>query len=215
VERGSFGIDLSPPPGLAFHPFNREEVDVSTRTLLLSAGLLAVACGAASSQPAPPLPPTPSPPGFSPPAPPPAEFAKPTPPPEKAVEELLNELERVQAQKAELEKKEQELKATIRKRLEKQAERLNKLGVTPKDAKAAEPDRITAIVLEGHAKKEEKKIRDALGLVPGQVLDDPALEAARVRLEKAGFRGVKIEVAPNCYVPTLKDIVVKVEEPKP
>ena len=52
-------------------------------------------------------------------------FLMPPPPApvEKTVEELLTELERVQADKAALEKKEQELKASVRKKLEQQAER--------------------------------------------------------------------------------------------
>ena len=153
---------------------------MSTRTLLLSAGLL-IACGAASSQP----PTAPRPrfpadtcrrphtPTFVPGAPMPggpvvqpgvlpSVPAVPAPPPEKNVEQLIDELERLQAQKAELAKKEQELKATLHKKLEKQTERLNKLGVAPKDAKQPEPDRVGMIVVEGCPAKgrEESARRD-------------------------------------------------------
>ncbi len=199
---------------------------MSIRTVLVSAAVLAL-CGAVSSQPQPPLPPLPSPPGgppaavtprldFYPPAPSPAlsfvvPHALPSPPPEKTVEELLNELERVQAEKAALEKKEQELKATVRKKLEQQAERLQKLGVAPKDAKM--PDRVGRIIIEGNDAKDEKKILEAVGMRPGQVLQYPALELARVKLEKAGFRGATVEVLPNELDSTFKDIRVKVTEP--
>ena len=197
---------------------------MSIRTVLVSAALLTL-CGAVSSQP-PQLPPLPVPArlDFSPPAPPgvppPPAFVvpaappvpvKPTPPPEKSVEELLNELERVQAQKAELEKKEQELKATVLKKLEQQTERLQKLGVAPKDAKM--PDRVGRIIIEGNDAKDEKKILEAVGMRPGQVLQYPVLEFARARLEKAGFKSVTVEVLPNELDSTFKDIRVKVTEP--
>jgi hypothetical protein len=84
-----------------------------------------------TSQPKPDLPPAPpSAPTF----PSPTVVVPSTPPaptPEKSVEQLLADLERVQAEKAALEKKEQELKTTIRKKLDQQTERLKKLGVGP------------------------------------------------------------------------------------
>ncbi|WP_171471993.1 POTRA domain-containing protein [Frigoriglobus tundricola] len=139
--------------------------------------------------------------------------AKPTPPPEKTVEALLNELEQVQAQKAELEKKEQELKTTVRKKLEQQAERLNKLGVTPAPAKPAQPDRVGRIIIEGNTQTPDKKILDALTFQPGQALQYPRLEDARVKLQKVGFRSVSVEVVPNDLDDTVfKDIRVRVEE---
>lgn len=127
------------------------------RTLLLSACLLAVVCAGAMSQPQPGLPPLPTPNLPSPsaaPAPPapvvqprleffpsppsatpsvvlPSVPTPPPPPPEKTVDDLIKELEGIQAQKAELEKKEKELKAALGKKLEVQGERLKKLGVTP------------------------------------------------------------------------------------
>jgi hypothetical protein len=198
-------------------------VDVSYRTLLVPAGLLIVVCGAASSQPQP-TPTTPPPPpvvaGVQPPPPVYVKPVTPTPPSlvipavpqEKSVDELLNDLEQLQAQKAELEKRERELKATLRKRLEKQAERLNKLGVAPQPAKEPEPDRVGRIVIEGNTKTPDKKILEKLELFPGQILQQPALEAARARLEKAGFRGVKVEVISNEVETHFKDIRVTVDE---
>jgi hypothetical protein len=147
----------------------------------------------------------------------PADFKKPPAPPEKSVDDLLNELERVQAQKAELEKKEQELKAQLRKKLEAQTERLKKLGVAPKDAK--EPDRVGRITIEGNTKTSDNKILNLLNLRPGQLLRYPALEESRKNLETAGFRGATVEVVPNEIDSTFKDIRVKVDEsgskPKP
>ena len=149
---------------------------MNTRTLLVSAGLLVVVYGSATSQPtltppvsvaAPPnklpkapstlalpeipLPPntearaTPQPPSsILPPAPPlPTAPRTSTPPPappaEKSVDDLLTELERVQLLKADLDKKEQELKAAIRKKLELQTERLKKLGGAPQETKPFAP----------------------------------------------------------------------------
>lgn len=125
--------------------------------------------------------------------------------PEKSVGQLLDELERVQAQKAELENKEQELKAAIRRGLVKQAERLNKLGVDPN----AEPDRVGRIEILGFAGKDEQKVREVLGLLPGQVLQYPALKEARGKLEKAGFAGAAVEVVPNGPASHFKDIRVR------
>jgi len=142
--------------------------------------------------------------------------AKPTPPPEKTVEELLNELERVQAQKAELEKKEQDLKTTVRKKLEQQTERLNKLGVTPVPAKPAQPDRVGRIIIEGNTQTPDEKILNALALQPGQILQHTRLEYARMRLQKAGFRSVIVEIIPNDLGDdTFKDVRIRVEEPEP
>jgi len=206
-------------------------VNVSIRTVFVSVAVL-VFCGAVSSQPQPNHPPLP---GAAPPVAPPVpvvprlDFFPPTalaptspslvvptppaPPPEKTVDELLTELERMQAQKAELEKKEQELKATVRKKLEQQAERLKKLGVTPQQK--ASPDRIGVIVFEGNTKTPKETILEKLGLLPGQVLHYPALEEARVKLEKAGFRGVVVELIPDEGDSLWKSIRVKVDESKP
>jgi hypothetical protein len=126
-------------------------------------------------------------------------------PHKKSVDQLLDELERVQAQKAELEDRERELKAAVRAALGRQAERVSKLGA----AAEAEPDRVGQVLLEGFAAKDEERVRRALGLVPGQVLRYPALQEASVRLEKAGFAGVTVEVVPNGLDSLYKDIRVR------
>jgi hypothetical protein len=93
----------------------------------------------------PPFPPSPPLPNI--PSVPPRSIVVPATPPEKSVDDLLAELERVQAQKAGLDKQELELKTTLRKKLDQQAERLNKLGVP---LKAAQPDRGGRIIIEGN-----------------------------------------------------------------
>lgn len=185
---------------------------MTPRKLLVVAALL-VAAGASRSQPPealrlPRLPstPPPSPPVYTPPVPP-------APPPEKSVDDLLVELERVQAEKVAIEKREQELKATLRKKLEQQTERLKKLGVAPPvPVKEAEPDRIGRIIIEGNERTPDKKILDLLELQPGQILQYPALEPARTRLEKYGLLAVRVEVVPGTNG-QFKDVRVKVIEP--
>ncbi|MCI0702778.1 MAG: hypothetical protein L0241_16985 [Planctomycetia bacterium] len=183
---------------------------MNLRTLFVSAGLFAIVCGGVYSQPQPlplatPENPIPARPPIIPPPSPPVPVV-PAPPKEKSVEELLDELERIQTQKAELAKKELELKATIRKRVEKQLERLNKLGIDPK----ADPDRVGRIWLKGNDEKDEKKILDTLGLFPGQILQYPKLEEARKRLEKAGFAGVMLEITADSTDSPFKDIMVTI-----
>jgi hypothetical protein len=182
-------------------------VNVSTRTGFASVALLVV-CGAATSQPQPPRLKFPSIP-----AAPVPNVTVPVPPPPAppSVDQLLDALERVQAQKAALEKQEQELKAAIRKRLEAQAERLKKLGVAAPE-KEKEPDRVGRIIVEGNTKTSDSKILNLLNLRPGQLLRYPALEESRKNLETAGFRGVFVEVVPNELDTPLKDIRVKVDE---
>ncbi len=191
---------------------------MSDRVAFVSVALL-IACGAAvSQQPTPPpvvLPSGPNIPAVNPPLPPPTVVVPVSPPAPSSVDDLLNQLERVQAEKAALEKKEQELKAAIRKKLDAQAERLKKLGIAPKEAKEKEPDRVGRIIIEGNTKTPDKKILDKLEFCPGQLLHYPALDAARARLEKAGFRGVTVEVVPGELDANYKDVRVKVDESKP
>ena len=190
---------------------------MSIRIAFVSVAVLAVVGGAAVSEPPKGpvvLPGTPLIPAVNPPLPTPSVTVPAPPLPPPSVEQLLDALERVQAQKATLEKQEQELKATIRKKLDEQAERLKKLGIAPA-AKDKEPDRVGRIIIEGNTKTPDSKILDKLELRPGQVLKYPALEESRRNLEKAGFRGVTVEALPNDLDETFKDIRVRVEEPKP
>lgn len=196
---------------------------MSARIAFVSVALLVVS-GAALSQPQPkPGPAVPPPPAngnlIPPPNVPPAPPA-PSPPPlgptvsppprEKTVDELLAELEDVQAQKAALEKREQELKTTLRAKLGLQAERLKKLGVTPL---VPPPDRVGRIIIEGNAKTPDENVRKLLEFQPGQILVYPGLEAARERLKKYGFIDVSVEVLPSEDHSHFKDVRVKLTEP--
>jgi ABC-type Fe3+-hydroxamate transport system substrate-binding protein len=109
---------------------------VRNRVRIAVAALLAIAGGVAYSQapkPAPPAPGTsaPAPPELIPPSGVPVVPVAPAAPQEKTIDQILDDLERVRLQKAELEKKEQELIKEARRRLEKQADRANRLGVVP------------------------------------------------------------------------------------
>ena len=53
----------------------------------------------------------------------------PSPLPEPTVEQMLDSLESLRVQKAELEKKEREIVASINKKIDKQTERMKKLGL--------------------------------------------------------------------------------------
>ncbi len=204
---------------------------MSARTAVVSAALLTLS-GAALSQTQPKPPTTiPSPNVPTAPAWKPEPPSPPVAPREKTVDELLAELEDVQAQKARLDKQEAELKAAIRKKLDAQAERLKKLGVAPEPDKVGrvivegsdrggdrvilkpgEPDRVGKIIIEGNTKTPNEKILKLVELQPGQVLQYPALEAARERLKKAGFRDVVVEVIANEQYSAFTDIRVKVTE---
>jgi hypothetical protein len=61
------------------------------------------------------------------------------PTPQENIDQMLDRLEQLRAQKAELEKKEQELLATIRKRIDKQTERLDRMGITLKSPEQIAP----------------------------------------------------------------------------
>jgi len=106
-----------------------------TRILLVSVGLLVSVCGIAhTKQTAPPA-------GTSvPELPGPAPFVVPeaarqpskpveVPLAELSVDQLLDKLEKLRAQKTELEKQEQELLKAVRTKVDKQSDRLTKLGV--------------------------------------------------------------------------------------
>jgi hypothetical protein len=68
--------------------------------------------------------------------PPPAVPAAPL---EQTVDQMLDRLEHLRAQKAEIERKEQELLSAIRKKIEKQSERLDRLGITPRPPEPVAP----------------------------------------------------------------------------
>ena len=109
------------------------------RNLLVPA-LLLVACGVAYTQsqprgiPSPGVPTAPQPvPQSVPSEPQPAVTPSSVPLAEKTLDQLLDRLEALRAQKAELEKAEQEVVKEIRRKLERQADRVNRLGITAND----------------------------------------------------------------------------------
>jgi hypothetical protein len=111
-------------PAYAWDHPNKEAVVKTSIAVLV---LLVVAVGTVYTQTPPPVEPQSSPPGL------PSSLAPNVPaipqPKETTLDELLDQIEKVRAQKAELEKKEKALMAEARKLLDKQLERLNKLGL--------------------------------------------------------------------------------------
>jgi hypothetical protein len=218
---------LTVAPGFAYAvgPRSETEVVVRTRTLVVAVGLLVAAGGYVVSQTPPPpapvpgpgqpysVPPPPTAPSdFPPPAPTPP--TPPAPPAEKSIDRLLDDLEAIRAQKAELLKREQELMKDIRQKLEKQAERAARLGIVPAKKDAAVPDRVGRIVIEGADEKAEKKIMDLVNFRPGQVLQYPEVEGTRLRLHKAGFELATVAVeasGDDGFV----DILIRVSEVSP
>lgn len=105
------------------------------RSMLVLA-LLLVAVGVGHTQQPPQVPsplgaPTPPLiPAFTQPIVPQVEMA-PTPPPEPTLDQLIDKLEGIHKQKAELAKAEQDTMKAIRGKIETQSERLRKLGVAP------------------------------------------------------------------------------------
>lgn len=168
------------------------------RILFVSIGLV-VACAVARAEP---------------PVPPPAELLRPNakPPVPKSVDLLILELEQLRAQKAELEKQEREVLAALRGRLQEQANQLQKLGIVSPAPAAPEPDRVGRIIIEGNVKTPDRKILVHVDLRPGQILRYPAIEEARAKLEKAGFKGATVEVLPAELDGNFKDIRVRVSE---
>jgi hypothetical protein len=113
------------------------------RTLLVPA-LLVAAGGIAYTQPAPraapahaPIPEAIPSPGV--PFTPPRSANVDVPPAEKSLDQLLDRLESLRAQKAELERQEQEVVKEIRRKVEKQSDRLQRLGVNDSIAPVPPP----------------------------------------------------------------------------
>ena len=170
-----------------------------TRSLILAAGLLVVVCGAGAQTPTGPAQVPSSPPSVV----PRAEVvrgpyiaipvAEPVATPaEKSLEQILRELEVVQAQKADILKKEADLKVAAQKKLADLQKHLDRLGAGPGAAKVGEPARVGRILIDGFAKKDQEKVLQAVGMQPGQILRYPELEAARQRIEKLGFKEAEV-----------------------
>ena len=102
---------------------------MSRKPIVAAAGLLLLACGIAlAQQPPPPLGPASVPPlSFDPPSVSP--LAPPVASPEQTLDQLLDAMEKLRTQKAELEKREQELLKVIQRKATQQKERMDKLGV--------------------------------------------------------------------------------------
>jgi hypothetical protein len=130
---------------------------------------------------------------------------------EKSLDQVLDELVALRTQKAEIEKKEQELIKAIQQKATKQADRMKQLGITsPAESKG--PVRIHLIKIEGNERTSDGKIMKMVDFSPGQVLEYPELEKARMRLEKAGFQRAAVEVIPNEGDSNYIDILIRVVE---
>jgi hypothetical protein len=135
----SWAIDFRSTASLFFSDPNKEPEMKTTLAVLI---LLVVAVGTVYTQ-VPPLPsrndqpglPSVNDPNFGNLRP---EPGQPSQPKEVTLDQLLDQIEKVRAQRAELEKKEKALMVEARKLFDKQAERINKLGLgTPGQPPAA------------------------------------------------------------------------------
>jgi hypothetical protein len=178
--------------------------------LLIAAGSLAYTQAPQPGQPRPPtvLPSVPVAPGVPTPEALPQVVQRAA---EPTVEQMLDQLEKLKAQKAALEKQEAELSDAIRKKLEQQGERLKRLGLTPGPAAAAEPDRVGQVMIKGATPADEKKILAAVKeFQPGAVLQYPVVAEAEERLKKAGYPMARVEVRAAESDSAFKDIVITV-----
>ncbi|MBN9122302.1 MAG: outer membrane protein assembly factor BamA [Planctomycetes bacterium] len=79
-----------------------------------------------------------------------------------------------------------------------------------------EPDRVGRIIIEGNDITRDRVILNQLDLRPGQILQYPKLEDARMRLNRLGIfdpeEPPSVEVLPNELDQTFKDIRVRVKE---
>ncbi|MFO0851134.1 MAG: outer membrane protein assembly factor BamA [Gemmataceae bacterium] len=81
---------------------------------------------------------------------------------------------------------------------------------------ARSQDRVGQIIIEGNTVTAERVIRNQLGLYPGQILQYPKLEEAKMNLMRLGVFDAEdpptIEVVPNEFDSEFKDIRVRVKE---
>ena len=140
---------------------------------------------------------------------------------EPSIAQLLDELERLRTHKAQIEKKELELKAVLRQKLQKQADRLKQLGVEPASPMPGRvgrihiEDRVGRIHIEGNHKTSDQTFLDILAQVeiyPEAVLRYPSLEEARARLIKAGWTDATVEAKAMDSDTDFKDIFIRVNE---
>ena len=78
------------------------------------------------------------------------------------------------------------------------------------------PDRVGRVTIEGNTVTQDRVIMNQLGLYPGQVLQYPRLEDARMRLARLGIFDMSnppsVDVLPNEMESEFKDITVRVNE---
>jgi outer membrane protein insertion porin family len=81
---------------------------------------------------------------------------------------------------------------------------------------AREPDRVGRIIIEGNTVTADRVILNEIGLRPGQILQYPLLEQARLNLMRRGVFDPEnpptIEVIPNEFDSVYKDIRIRVNE---
>ena len=79
-----------------------------------------------------------------------------------------------------------------------------------------EPDRVGRVIIEGNEVTQDRVIMNQLGLRPGQILQYPLLEDARMRLNRLGIFDPadppEVQALPNEFDSPYKDIYVKVRE---
>ncbi len=78
------------------------------------------------------------------------------------------------------------------------------------------PDRVGRIIIDGNTVTRDRVILNQIPLRPGQILDYPSIEDARMRLSRLGIfdpeNPPSLEVVQNEFDSPLKDIRVKVQE---
>jgi len=79
-----------------------------------------------------------------------------------------------------------------------------------------EPDRVGRVIIEGNTVTQDRVIQNQLGLYPGQILQYPLLEDARMRLARLGIfdqqNPPSVEVMPSEFDNAFKDVLVRVQE---
>jgi outer membrane protein insertion porin family len=79
-----------------------------------------------------------------------------------------------------------------------------------------EPDRVGRVIIEGNTVTKDSVIQNQLGLYPGQILQYPLLEDARMRLARLNIFDQQtppsVEVMPSEFDNQFKDILIRVQE---
>jgi len=79
-----------------------------------------------------------------------------------------------------------------------------------------EPDRVGRVIIEGNTVTKDSVIQNQLGLYPGQILQYPLLEDARMRLARLGIFDQQnpptVEVMPSEFDNCFKDVLIRVQE---